>query len=94
MEIQLVWIWTYQLQVSYFNSSKDINLESQNVISRPKLDTLSNGELFFCVLGKFQLFDRKVEEFHIACINLQLIFVPFERSSNFDLEMTFCELRS
>ncbi len=33
----------HQLHVSYFNSSKSISLDSQNVISKPKFNALSNG---------------------------------------------------
>jgi hypothetical protein len=38
-------IQTIQLHVSSFQSSKNINLDSQNAISKPKINDISNGEL-------------------------------------------------
>ncbi len=39
-------LWTYQIHVFIFNKpSKDFNLGSQNAISKPEFDALTNGKL-------------------------------------------------
>ncbi len=43
--------------------------------------------------GKFQLFDLKIEKYHIFCNILEMMNALLERSSNFGLEMPFCESR-
>ncbi len=39
----LVCMYVHRLHVSWYNLSKDITLDSQNIISEPKFGTLSNG---------------------------------------------------
>ncbi len=55
-------LWTYQLHISSFNSSKDTNLDSQNTISIQKFNALSNGELAVnfkqCLIPIFYFFTR------------------------------------
>ncbi len=95
-------VWTYQLHASPYKSSVDLNLDSVHFIYRPKCDAPSNGELvlsqqavphgnFKKIQATPQLLDLKIKFSqkidHISCNRLDIIFVPFEEATNFDLEV-------
>jgi hypothetical protein len=71
---------------------KNVVLDSQNIISKPKCHALSNGELIYANIlifdRKLQLLDPKIENYYISCKNSEIICAPFERAS-FGSEMTF-----
>ncbi len=73
--------------------------------SEPELNSLSNVELFLSLLadphatisifhGEFQVFNRKVEKYSISCTILEIVCPAFGRTSNFGLEIKFCESRA
>jgi hypothetical protein len=97
-------VWPYQLQASSFNSSKYINIDSQNVISEPKIDALLNGaEIVSKLIHEMYNFSTlmsnswnptwKIEILAWGTAQSDKTSSPFERAPNFDLAMAICESR-